>query len=241
LFDLSFFRQLEQLLPARVDKLTGILIQPNILERSKDVALPKVSYEDNVLNVTLQSVPPTASGDYLQYVGGIDGRILTLSANDDDQYQAYLTASDSKRYNGTTYSYDYLIFNGTTYITASTPYWRSEALDPVIIDSTTSEYQIISSSYVAVYTGPVYGSGSYGTSSYATVSYKFTGSLAQVQNYLPIGIGNQKYNGSKLTSPDFNINSTQTVDGGPAVEWKTANPNQLIYQTLGEQGSFVLV
>ena len=241
LYDLSFFRQLEQLLPARVDKLTGILIQPNILERSKDVALPKLSYEDNVYNVTLEAVPPTASGDYLQYVGGIDGRILTLSANDDDQYQAYLTASDSKRYNGTTYSYDYLIFNGTTYITASTPYWRSEALDPVIIDSTTSEYQIISSSYVAVYTGPVYGSGSYGTSSYATVSYKFTGSLAQVQNYLPIGIGNQKYNGSKLTSPDFNINSTQTVDGGPAVEWKAANPNQLIYQTLGEQGSFVLV
>ena len=32
LFDLSFFKQLEQLLPARVDKLTGIVIQPNILE-----------------------------------------------------------------------------------------------------------------------------------------------------------------------------------------------------------------
>jgi hypothetical protein len=241
LYDLSFFRQLEQLLPARADKLTGILIQPNILERSKDVALPKLAYEDVVLNTVLQNSQPTASGDYLLYLGETDARVLTLSANDDDQYQAYLTASDSKRYNGTTYSYDYLIFNGTTYITASTPYWRSEALDPVIIDSTTSEYQIISSSYVAVYTGPVYGSGSYGTSSYATVSYKFTGSLAQVQNYLPIGINNQRYAGSKLTSADFNIDSTQTVDGGPAVEWKTANPNQLIYQTLGEQGSFVLV
>jgi hypothetical protein len=42
LFDLSFFKQLDQLLPARVDKLTGILIQPNILERSKDTILPKV-------------------------------------------------------------------------------------------------------------------------------------------------------------------------------------------------------
>jgi hypothetical protein len=30
LFDLSFFKQLEQLLPARADKLTGILIQPNL-------------------------------------------------------------------------------------------------------------------------------------------------------------------------------------------------------------------
>ena len=34
LFDLSFFRQLEQLLPARADLLSGILIQPNILERN---------------------------------------------------------------------------------------------------------------------------------------------------------------------------------------------------------------
>jgi hypothetical protein len=36
LFDLSFFRQLDQLLPARTDKITGLLIKPNILERSKD-------------------------------------------------------------------------------------------------------------------------------------------------------------------------------------------------------------
>jgi hypothetical protein len=34
----------------------------------------------------------------------------------------------------------------------------------------------------------------------------------------------------KLTSPGFNVNSTQTTDGGPVVEWRTANPNQLIYQ-----------
>ena len=136
---------------------------------------------------------------------------------------------------------EYLVFDGSSYITASTPYWRSEAFCPTIFTSVASEYQITSASYVATYTGVTYGSGSYGTSSYATVSYKFSGSIAQVQNYLPAGINNQKYNGSKLTSADFNINSTQTVDGGPAVEWKTANPNQLIYQTLGEQGSFVLV
>ena len=212
LYDLSFFRQLEQLLPARADKLTGILIQPNILERSKDVALPKLAYEDVVLNTVLQNSQPTASGDYLLYLGETDARVLTLSANDDDQYQAYLTASDAQRYNGTTYSYEYLIRSGSTYITASSPYWRSEALAPVILSSSFSEFQ--------------YASGSV---------------LAQVQSYLPRGINNQRYAGSKLTSADFNIDSTQTVDGGPAVEWKTANPNQLIYQTLGEQGSFVLV
>jgi hypothetical protein len=45
LYDLSFFQQLNQLLPARVDRLTGILVQPNLLERSKDTTLPSVSRE----------------------------------------------------------------------------------------------------------------------------------------------------------------------------------------------------
>jgi hypothetical protein len=65
--------------------------------------------------------------------------------------------------------------------------------------------------------------------------------LQEIQDYLPTGIDNQRYSGAKLTSPGFNIASTQTVDGGPVVEWRTANPNQLIYQNNGEQGSFVLV
>jgi hypothetical protein len=70
----------------------------------------------------------------------------------------------------------------------------------------------------------------------------FTGVLAQVQDYLPIGINRQRYDGTKMTSPAFNVNSTQTVDGGPVVEWRTANPNQLIYQTQNNnQGSFRLV
>ncbi len=76
---------------------------------------------------------------------------------------------------------------------------------------------------------------------YTRQIWAFTGSFAQVQDYLPQGINNLKYNGSKLTSADFNIDSTQTIDGKPVVEWRTANPNQLIYQTLGEQGNFVLV
>jgi hypothetical protein len=47
LFDLSFFKQLEQLLPARVDKLIGVLIQPNILERSKDQYFLRYVFNDN--------------------------------------------------------------------------------------------------------------------------------------------------------------------------------------------------
>jgi len=63
---------------------------------------------------------------------------------------------------------------------------------------------------------------------------------AEFQDYLPIGLNNQRYFGSKISSAAFNVNSTQTVDGGPVVEWSVANPNQLIYQPLGQQGNFSL-
>ena len=44
-----------------------------------------------------------------------------------------------------------------------------------------------------------------------------------------------------MTSPDFNISSTQTVDGGPVVVFNLTNPNQLIYtNNPGAQGSFII-
>ena len=219
LFDLSFFKQLEQLLPARVDKLTGILIQPNVLERSKDTIVPQIKRFDSTYYSVITETHPTASGDYLQYLGSVDGDILSISAIDDDQWQMYLTASQAEKYDGTTYSYDYLIRSGSTYITASTPYWRSEGLCPAITGSIKSEY----TKYKIILN--------------STASY----TASQFSDYLPTGIDNQRYSGAKLTSPGFNVASTQTTDGGPVVEWRTANPNQLIYQNNGEQGSFVLV
>ena len=219
LFDLSFFKQLDQLLPARADKVTGILIQPNVLERSKDTILPKIKRFDSTYYALIEETHLTASADYLQYLGAIDSDILSISAIDDDQWQMYLTASQAEKYDGTTYSYEYLIRSGSTYITASTPYWRSEAVCPAITGSTISEYT------------------EYRNIINLTASY----TPSQFSDYLPTGIDNQRYSGAKLSSPGFNVNSTQTTDGGPVVEWRTANPNQLIYQNNGEQGSFVLV
>jgi hypothetical protein len=246
LFDLSFFRQLEQLLPARAHKLTGILVQPNVLERSKDKILPTVARFDSSYNSRIENSQITASGEYSQYLGETDARILTLTAQDDDQWQIYLTASTSEKYDGVAYSHQYLIRSGSTYITASSPYWLSDALMPTYTSSVLSELRYVSSSVSAITSsGPIgiYGSGTYGSTSYGiNVERKFTGSFAEFQDYLPQGIDNQRYSGAKMTSADFNINSTQTVDGGPVVEWRTANPNQLIYQTQDNaQGSFRLV
>jgi len=220
LFDLSFFKQLDQLLPARVNKLTGLLVQPNVLERSKDVILPEVQRFNDTYNSLIPEVSPTASADYLQYLGGIDNKVLTITAEDDDQWQAYLTASEQEKYGGTTYSYISLIRSSSTYITASTPYWRSEAILPSITSSNLSTFKQI-------------------TEILPTTSASLI--AAEVQDYLPTSINNQKYNGTKITSRDFNIASRQTIDGGAVVEFRKANANQLIYTNqLGEQGSFIL-
>jgi len=233
LFDLSFFKQLEQLLPARANKLTGLLVQPNILERSKDTILPTVERFNDSYNVTITETQPTSSADYLQYLGEIDGKIVELNAIDDDQYQAYLTASTADKYDGTTYSYEYLLFSGSTPITASTPYWRSEAIFPSILSASLSEFKQVTEVDATVYGGYAYGSSAYGGT--ANVVY------VQYQDYLPKGIENQRYSGAKMTSANFNVDSVQTVDGGPVVEIIRANPNQLRYtNNPGTQGSFIL-
>jgi len=220
LFDLSFFKQLDQLLPARVNKLTGLLVQPNVLERSKDVILPEVQRFNDTYNSLIPEVQPTASADYLQYIGEVPGKVLTINAEDDDQWQAYLTASQQQKYGGTTYSYISLIRSGSTYITSSTPFWRSEAILPSITSSNLSTFKQV-------------------TEILPTTSASL--SAAEVQDYLPTGINNQKYNGTKMTSRDFNIASRQTIDGGAVVEFRKANANQLIYTNqLGTQGSFIL-
>jgi hypothetical protein len=120
------------------------------------------------------------------------------------------------------------------YVTASSPYWRSEALNPTILSASLSEIKEIVNTEGTSYGSYSYGSGTYGSGSIL----KF----AEVQDYLPTGIFRQKYDGSKLTSAGFNIRSRQTVDNGAPVEVRDANPNQLIYQQqTNDRGSFALV
>jgi hypothetical protein len=64
-------------------------------------------------NSLIENSQVTASGDYVQYLGETDVKVLTLSANDDDQWQIYLTASTSEKYDGVVYSHQYLIKSGS--------------------------------------------------------------------------------------------------------------------------------
>lgn len=218
LFDMSFFKQLEQVLPARVNKITGLVIQPNILERSKDTILPTLSYENFAYETQITGNIAFIDSEYISYTASIEtGNILSCSLQSD--YTAFLTGSDTQRYDSVPYSYQYLLLSGSTWITASSPYWLSEAISPTILSSSVSDFlqfRVINAN---------------------------TASLipADIQEFLPRGIQNQRYSGCKMSSPNFNVNSTQTVDGGPVVQIFTVNPNQLVYQTPGATGNFTLV
>ena len=143
------------------------------------------------------------------------------------------------------YSREYFIRSASTYTTSSTPYWMSDAVLPFFSSSVKSELRkskiILEDKGIEFITqaGNVLG-----TQNGNTILVEPVGDiefiLAHVSDFSPRGIENQKYNGSKMTSPGFNINSIDTVDGGPVVEFGAANPNQLIYQTNGNEGSFRL-
>jgi len=101
-FDFSVFSQIKQTLPERVDEATGLLIEPNILERSKVTVTKPIKVEEPMFDAFFASPKPTGSGDAnLQYIGIIDDgetKVLTPSAEKMDDltgtaYQVRFTGS----------------------------------------------------------------------------------------------------------------------------------------------------
>jgi hypothetical protein len=225
LYDLSFFKQLEQLLPARANKLTGILIQPNILERSKDTVLPAISRQVrhwNMATTVIDMTPPALTGDVFDttWTGEISQPTNISGSNLDIDAAAYLTGSETSpwRYTGFEYSRTYVFRSGSTWITGSTPYWISEALMPCITGSTPNPYLLK--------TVTINGVKSYVPS--------------EVSSFMPIAKERQSYLGTRMTSPEFNVASPDTIDRGPVVEISTVDGNQLYYQSNSGQGNLTV-
>ena len=103
-FDFSIFSQIKQTLPERVDEATGLLIEPNILERSKVTVTKPIKVDEPMYDAFFASPKPTGSGDAnLQYIGIIDNgetKVLTPSAEkmDDLLGVSRMANSSSMRY-----------------------------------------------------------------------------------------------------------------------------------------------
>lgn len=230
MFDLSFFKQLEQLLPARTEKITGLLIQPNILERNRQAFLPQLITTSSQWVVEMPGLQPRATGNN---PGPLDAPIpsaprvaesvpiTTIDAAVSSTpmivstaapaLTSFLTASNNQKYNGTTYIREYLFKSPgyvNTFYTTETPPWLGTLgyIEP-ISDSSTNE---ILQSIKTFYSGGI----EYTTSTPSNVNPIIT-----------TGLQNSFYNGSKMTSPDFNIGSPDTYLGRPVVQITDVNPN----------------
>ena len=142
LFDLSFFKQLEQLLPARSNKLTGLLIQPNLLERNKqsisrtmvidsqdlaaNMAILKPNWSTGLYVFTYRGrgdIPDIDREQIIRVVGDNDwtstGTVpvgVTTTSDINIDINMDLTGSDASRYNGT----DYGLWDGVTDMVSTT-------------------------------------------------------------------------------------------------------------------------
>ena len=65
IFDFSMFNEIEKLLPGRTDKVLGLVVEPNILERSKQPWKP-VKVERKDPDATIRPVEKELNGDHLQ-------------------------------------------------------------------------------------------------------------------------------------------------------------------------------
>ena len=61
---------------------------------------------------------------------------------------------------------------------------------------------------------------------------------AEFQDFSPRGIANSRFEGTKISSPDFNVPSNDTPDGKPVVEIEENSGNRIITQSPGTSGNF---
>ena len=91
------------------------------------------------------------------------------------------------------------------------------------IDNLQFSYQVVTGSGTST---ALAGVTAYVDSIGISFNYK---KIADIQDYSPRGWSNLKFDGSKLTGPGINIDTPNTIDGGPVVKITTVNPNQLVF------------
>ena len=143
LYDQSLFTQLKKLLPGSAQTLTGILIQPNILERNRYNHQPSLSrqYDDLQTEITRDDETIISADQYSVNYTALFPEICKIQSEVSDVYNLDLTGSDESRYNGTTYVRNYINKSGSTYINDITPYWMSYGvIDMISNDNIVTPY-----------------------------------------------------------------------------------------------------
>lgn len=176
-------------------------------------------YQSSITNTTSSFV-----ADYTKYelkvsassFRGIDSEnnAITSSGNVDTSFDISYARTNVEV--GTDSSID--IGYGYGWITSSNDEFKATALFETVESYRTDTYY--SSFFLIFNSDDDYASGIYSSASYVTSSYMSPLSL-------PTSIRNHRFEGSKISGPDINVDTTNTPDGKPVVEVYFVDANTL--------------
>ena len=246
IYDFTLFKYIKQLLPQRSNAIVGLVIEPNVLERSKVKLLNKPVIEDLVKNAVIDAkydINLTSECNLLSLIDSIIEFQLPITANVDSIKIGEITYPTEMSSTITNFSgliqgsidVDRLGTNwvqnryiGIYRLTESGSYYPTPRLSApygnsnrIILNSRPSTYLLTLDQRF------------YSTEASASVNNYYSSSLklADVHTSQVAGWNNARYDGSKLTGPGINIDSPSTVDGGPVVKVKRVSPNQIIFSS----------
>jgi hypothetical protein len=245
----ALFQQIDSMLPARGTNVVGMMIKPTLLERSKVALEPSFSFQENqYLGKTGQSLQ-----NFENYTQSIDCfNEDTLKTSDDYDAMEYIFDHD-----GTYASQWFSTLTDTVKTEAGTePNRYVFNIARINQDGTGRDDNLdgsqLTMSMAAImpqaYDQPTHNS-------YYKTIYQYSSSLSQslhkwysssfeptqiVQQDVFLGFNNSFVRGCKMTSDDFNVDSPDTIDGGPVVEFIEGNPNTLISKNPGLSGDLLV-
>lgn len=231
IYDFTIFKYIKRLLPQRASVITGLVVEPNVLERSKVISFNKPTIENLVHNASISGSNPTLSGvyqdvnaeinfleytniavDYYNQLTSTINIIPTLTSNV-VQFSSTIEGSINTDRLGTKWIQNRTIGKyKITYTGSFNPLQQS------ILNSRNSSYLLKKIDF-------------YDTPANAALQIPFSSSYIAADINIKHGLSydNLRWNGCKLTGAGINIDSPNTVDGGPVVKVTKVNPNQIVF------------
>lgn len=244
----ALFQQIDSMLPARGTNVVGMMIKPTLLERSKVALEPSFSFSENqYLGKTGQ-----ASQNLEHYTQSIDCHNESMITGSDDYDAMYYVFEDGS---GAAQWFSTLTDTVKT-DAGNEPNHYTFNIATINQDGTGRDHNLDGSQLTMsidaimpqAYDQPTHNR-------YYKTIYQYSSSLSQslhkwysssfeptqiVQQDVFLGFNNSFVRGCKMTSPDFNIESEDTIDGGPVVEFIEGNPNTLISKNPGLDGDLLV-
>lgn len=283
LYDFSLFHQIKQLLPLRANKILGLLVEPNVLERSKVNAEQEISLVDNLNYETELDRPgllfTTASYDTFPNgtVQWEDLQTITSSYNSNsaslDLDNEWVISGENSEYSS---SLSLLILNlfGSYIGNTSGSYCglfinenyenksiykrfnaikKSGSLEDVgfgfgwVTQSNAEDiWNPLGDSVDGLRQDDYYKVNQYyySSSTSASLGKYYSSSLSQSNspnpNNKPLGVKKYRFLGTKISGQGINVNSSETIDGGPVVESYDTPGNELYNTEYGASGSLTV-